>query len=62
GASPGLSSEVGDMSDGVKHICTYVPLDVYEGMLRIKSQTGKPLYSLISEALSEYVKAHASQS
>jgi hypothetical protein len=50
------------MTDGVKHICTYVPLDVYESMLRIKSQTGKPLYSLISEALAEYVKVHASQS
>jgi len=57
-----LSSEVKPMSEGVKHICTYVPLDVYEGMLRIKSQTGKPLYALISEALTEYVRSHASQS
>ena len=36
--------------------------DVYESLLKIKSETNKPLYLLISEALAEYVKNHTPQS
>lgn len=36
---------------GVKHICAYIPLDLYEQLLKIKAETGKSMNDIIYEAL-----------
>jgi predicted CopG family antitoxin len=43
---------------GVKHICAYVPLDLYEQLLKIKAETGKSMNDIIYEAL---LKAYGKQ-
>ena len=36
---------------GVKHICAYIPLDLYERLLKIKAETGKSMNDIVYEAL-----------
>ena len=36
---------------GVKHICGYIPLDLYEQLLKIKAETGKSMNDIVYEAL-----------
>ena len=36
---------------GVKHICAYVPLDLYEQLLKVKAETGKSMNDIVYEAL-----------
>jgi len=38
-------------SIGVKHICAYIPLDLYEQLLKIKAETGKSMNDIVYEAL-----------
>jgi len=38
---------------GVKHICAYIPLDLYEQLLKIKAETGKSMNDIIYEALAK---------
>ena len=43
---------------GVKHICAYIPLDLYEQLLKIKAETGKSMNDIVYEAL---LKAYGKQ-
>jgi len=43
---------------GVKHVCAYIPLDLYEEMLKIKAETGESMNDLILKAL---LKAYGKQ-
>ena len=36
---------------GVKHICAYIPIDLYEQLLKIKAETGKSINDIVLEAL-----------
>jgi len=36
---------------GVKHVCGYIPLDLYEQLLKVKAETGKSMNDIIYEAL-----------
>ena len=36
---------------GVKHVCVYVPLGLYEQLLKIKAETGKSMNDIVLEAL-----------
>ena len=36
---------------GVKHVCAYIPIDLYEQLLKIKAETGKSMNDIILEAL-----------
>ena len=36
---------------GVRHVCGYIPLDLYEQLLKIKAETGKSMNDIIYEAL-----------
>jgi len=36
---------------GVRHVCAYIPLDLYEQMLKVKAETGKSINDIIYEAL-----------
>ena len=43
---------------GVKHICAYIPIDLYEQLLKIKAETGKSMNDIVYEAL---LKAYGKQ-
>ena len=43
---------------GVKHVCGYIPLDLYEQLLKVKAETGKSMNDIIYEAL---VKTYGKQ-
>ena len=43
---------------GVRHICAYIPLDLYEQLLKIKAETGKSINDIVYEAL---VKTYGKQ-
>jgi len=43
---------------GVKHVCAYIPIDLYEQLLKIKAETGKSMNDIIYEAL---LKAYGKQ-
>jgi len=36
---------------GVRHVCAYIPLDLYEQLLKVKAETGKSINDIIYEAL-----------
>jgi len=36
---------------GVKHICAYIPLNLYEQLLKIKAESGKSMNDIVFEAL-----------
>ena len=36
---------------GVRHVCAYIPLDLYEQLLKIKAESGKSMNDIIYEAL-----------
>ena len=36
---------------GVKHVCSYIPIDLYEQLLKVKAETGKSMNEIIYEAL-----------
>jgi len=36
---------------GVKHVCAYIPLDLYEQLLKIMAETGKSMNDIVYEAL-----------
>ena len=41
---------------GVKHICAYVPIQLYEEMLKEKARTGKSINDIILEELMDRYK------
>ncbi len=41
---------------GVKHICAYVPIQIYEEMLKEKARTGKSINDIILEELMDRYK------
>jgi len=41
---------------GVKHICAYVPIRLYEEMLKEKARTGKSINDIILEELMDRYK------
>jgi len=34
---------------GVRHVCAYIPLDLYEQLLKVKAETGKSINDIIYE-------------
>ena len=43
---------------GVRHVCAYIPLELYEQLLKVKAETGKSMNDIIYEAL---LKAYGKQ-
>jgi len=41
---------------GVKHVCAYVPVQLYEEMLKEKARTGKSINDIIVEELIDRYK------
>ena len=41
---------------GVKHVCAYVPIQLYEEMLKEKARTGKSINDIIVEELMDRYK------
>jgi len=41
---------------GVRHVCAYIPLDLYEQMLKEKARTGKSINDIILEELMDRYK------
>jgi len=41
---------------GVKHVCAYIPIQIYEEMLKEKARTGKSINDIILEELIDRYK------
>jgi len=41
---------------GVKHVCAYIPVQIYEEMLKEKARTGKSINDIILEELMDRYK------
>jgi len=41
---------------GVKHVCAYIPIQLYEEMLKEKARTGKSINDIIVEELMDRYK------
>jgi len=47
---------------GVKHVCAYIPIQLYEEMLKEKARTGKSINDIIVEELMDRYKDALKQS